>query len=212
MNYKEIMDIPLFSNISEENLRKLLKCVNAYEKTYFANEFIEINELIGIVLQGRVAMQSENYDGNVSTLTDLSAGDLFGETFACAGEENKVVMFQALSDTKILALNYSKVFNTCTVVCPFHHRLVENMVKEIARKNYMLMKRQEIISQRTLRAKILTYLYQLPRENDAVYIPISRNEMSYYLAADRSALSRELSKMQADGVINFINKNTVKII
>ena len=42
-------------------------------------------------------------------------------------------------------------------------------------------------------------------------IPFSRSQLADYLCVDRSALSRELSKMQAEGIISF-NKNEFEII
>ena len=215
MDYNKLKEIPLFSNITVENLQKLLKCVNAHEKKYYAGEQIWLDhddQLIGIVLSGKVSLQIDTYQGNISTLAILEYGNIFGETFVCAGEYNRTIHFEAAADSKILLLDYSRVFHSCTLVCSFHHRLIENIAIEIAKKNFMLMMREEILSQHTLREKILVYLHQLTSDSGIVKIPVNRNEMSYYLSSDRSALSRELSRMQKDGLIKIIDSKTIKLI
>lgn len=74
MDYNKLKEIPLFSNITVENLQKLLKCVNAHEKKYYAGEQIWLDhddQLIGIVLSGKVSLQIDTYQGNISTLAIL---------------------------------------------------------------------------------------------------------------------------------------------
>ena len=70
----------------------------------------------------------------------------------------------------------------------------------------------DFLSQRTLREKLMSYLSDAAEKNGKVNftIPYSRQELADYLHVDRSALSRELSKMRRDGVIDF-NKNVFKL-
>ena len=108
---------------------------------------------------------------------------------------------------------YVNMTNMCTNACDFHHRLVENMVRIIAAKNRDLMRKVEIVSKKTLRDKILTYLSVQAQNRNSRYfqIPLSRGELAEYLCADRTALSRELAAMRDDGLIDF-DKNVFKIL
>ena len=45
----------------------------------------------------------------------------------------------------------------------------------------------------------------------AFTVPLSREEMALYLGCDRSALSRELARMKADGLIDYI-RNSFKVM
>ena len=69
--------------------------------------------------------------------------------------------------------------------------------------------KMEIISKRTTRDKILSYLMNEAekKHSDKFEIPFSRNELADYLCVERSAMSRELSKMQRDGLIRFTKKH-----
>ena len=97
--------------------------------------------------------------------------------------------------------------------CPFHHRLIENIVRPIGDKNVQLMQKIEVISKKTLREKILAYLQsQAPKDGSRCFtIPLGRLELADYLCADRSALTRELARMKADGLI-WYEKNQFQLL
>ena len=87
------------------------------------------------------------------------------------------------------------------------------MVSLIAEKNKALMEKLEIVSQKTLRRKILSYLSFQSRKHgsDEFTIPLGRLELANYLCVDRSALTRELTYMKDEGIIDF-TKNTFKLL
>ena len=87
------------------------------------------------------------------------------------------------------------------------------MVTLVADKNARLMAKVEVISQKSLREKILTFLSLQAQMQGSGYfeIPMSRQELAEYLCADRSALSRELSGMKADGLLDY-DRNTFRLL
>ena len=70
----------------------------------------------------------------------------------------------------------------------------------------------EVVSKKTLREKILSYLSQEAQKQDSRYfeIPLGRLELADYLCTDRSALTRELGKMRQEGLIDY-DKNLFRI-
>ena len=69
----------------------------------------------------------------------------------------------------------------------------------------MLSRKIEHISQRTTRAKVLSYLsWQARRQGSPRFsIPFDRQGLADYLAVDRSALSQELGRMRREGLLDF---------
>ena len=62
----------------------------------------------------------------------------------------------------------------------------------------------EIISLKSIRAKVLRYLASfVPEQGKKITIPFNREEMADYLCVERSALSHELARMQRDGLIEY---------
>ena len=79
------------------------------------------------------------------------------------------------------------------------------MVRVIAEKNVRLMEKMEIIAKKTMRERILIFLSQEARKvgGREVVVPMGRLELADYLCVDRSALTRELGRMKADGILDF---------
>lgn len=208
---------PLFSGISDTDRAAMLDClgyrVAAFRKGEIVGFEAENIRHVCIVLSGAVDMVKEDLWGNKTMLLRMHRDELFGETFACGDDNSSVVTFLVSEDAEILFLQFDRVMRSCTTACEFHHRLIENMVHIIANKNRDLMRKVEVISKKTLREKILTYLSIHAQTQNSRYfeIPLGRVEWAEYLCADRSALTRELVKMKADGLIDY-DKNCFRLL
>lgn len=114
---------------------------------------------------------------------------------------------------EILFLEIQRVFTVCSPACGYHSRLIRNLLTIMARKNLMLTRKIDHMSQRTIREKVMAYLSCEAERwgNEAFEIPFNRQQLADYLAVDRSALSAELSRMQKDGLIEY-GKNRFRII
>lgn len=216
-NISRLLQLPLFAGIREEDLPAMLDCLGVYQKSYQKGEMIllESNQVrfIGVIISGTVHMVKENAEGSQALLVSMTEGELFGESFSCGSQQAASVSFLAASPCQVLFLPFYKVVHSCNISCVFHHRLIENMVRLIGDKNVRLMQKIEILSQKTLREKILSYLqYKMEEQgNGSVILPLGRQSLADYLCADRSALTRELARMQDDGLIRY-EKNTFEIL
>lgn len=204
--------IPLFNGIESSELSTMLKCLNSYKKdvkkgTYFFMEEDEIQS-IGVVLSGTIHMIKEDLWGNKVLITPIIEGEVFGETYICSNRLTSTVSFQAVTNCSVLFLPFQKVIKTCSKSCTYHHKLIENMMILIAEKNLKLIKKVEVTSKKSVREKILSYLAnQTQNNNNQIVIPLNRIELADYLCVNRSALTRELSKMKDEGIIDY-DKNT----
>lgn len=213
----ELKTMKLFYGIQESEMTAMLGCIGAYLKEYKKNQYIitleENVEAVGILLSGKVDMIKEDLWGNKTLLVSMQKGELFGESFSCGIVKNAAVSFVADTASMILFLPFSRILRTCNMSCKFHHRLIENMVTVIAEKNIVLMDKVDILSKKTLREKIATYLLQEASKQQSLYfdIPLGRVQLAEYLCVDRSALTRELNTMKAEGYIDF-DKNTFRVL
>ena len=217
---KNLMDAlrsPLFQGIKTEELHGMLGCIGYHIGTFKKGEIVAFEgehlRHIGILLSGAVDMVKEDLWGSRTMLARMHWDELFGETFACGSDTLSVVTFLVSEDAQILFLPFDRVMHSCTMACRFHHKLVENMVRIIADKNRDLMRKVDVVSKRTIREKLLAYLsIQAQLQNSRYFqIPLGRVELAEYLCVDRSALTRELAKMKADGLIDY-DKNCFRIL
>ncbi|MFO7160047.1 MAG: helix-turn-helix domain-containing protein, partial [[Clostridium] cellulosi] len=102
---------------------------------------------------------------------------------------------------------------TCNNACEFHSRLIQNMLKVLAQKNLFMNNKITYLTLKGMRQKIASYLLsQIEKTGkDRFEIPYSRTELADFLNVDRSAMSRELSRMKKEGLIDF-NRNTFSVL
>ena len=215
--YKKIIDSPLFEGIDEKDMDIVMNCMNSFEKHFYKGEFIILEQdkvsNIGVIISGTVDMIKEDIWGNKTIIVRMKTGELFGETFACGNDIVSAVSFVSSSDCEVLFLSVERVLRSCGKSCEFHYKLIENMVGIIADKNKKLMEKMDIISKKNLREKIMAYLsYQSQLQNNSRFeSPLGRIELAQYLCTDRSALTRELTNMKTEGIIDF-KKNKFEIL
>ncbi len=200
---------PLFSGIDVGNYAAMLNCLGATLRAYGKHEIIFLAgapaSSIGIVCEGEAHIVKEDALGNRNILSRLEAGDLFGETFSCAHTEHLPVSVLSVSESRILFLDYRRVITVCTSACSFHSRLVANMLTILAQKNVELDQKIEMLSKRTTREKLLTYLSTQSQQagSRSFSIPYNRQELADFLCVDRSAMSAELGRLRREGVLHF---------
>ncbi|MCL1810199.1 MAG: Crp/Fnr family transcriptional regulator [Clostridiales bacterium] len=206
---------PLFQGIAFGDFENMMTCLSATRVCYKKCDVILLSgdsvNFVGLVLSGSVQVIREDIDGRVMLLNELGVSEIFGEVFACAGIDHSPVTVQAKEDAEILLVNYKKIITSCTAACPFHSRLIENMLKLIAVKSLVLNQRIEILSKRTTREKLLAFFDMQRGAAKKFTIPFNREELAQYLCVDRSAMSSELSKMRNEGLMLF-SKNAFEIL
>lgn len=205
--FEVLRKCPLFMGISDENLISILVCLGATMKTYEKKETIfsegEPAKYIGIVLSGAVQIVQVDYLGNRNIVANIEAAELFGESFACAGVEAIPMDVVAREDTEVLLIDCLRITQTCSSACEFHRRMIFNLMKLVAMKNIIFHQKIEIISKRSTREKLMTYLVMQAKKNKSATfeIPYDRQELADFLGVDRSGLSVEIGKLCKEGMI-----------
>ena len=148
--------------------------------------------------------------GNSSILSDVPPGSVFGEVYACIPGQPMLVTVSAAEDTSVLFMNVGRVLTTCTNACPFHVKLVRNLLTVCAHKSLQLSQRIQHTSSKSIRGRLMSYFSECAKQfgSNSFLIPYNRQQLADYLNVDRSTMCNELSKMQKDGVIEY-NKNHV---
>lgn len=208
MENKNLTKIALMQGLNEQEISLILNCLQAKIKKYEKGETIfqegEKIEEIGIIFSGTVMVQRNDYWGNRSIVALLGEMDVFGETFACLNQASDVQVI-AEEASEILFLQVNRVLTTCSSSCQFHNRLIRNLLEICAKKNYQMNVKVDILSQKTTREKLLTFLSRqaIRLGKQQFEIPFNRQQLADYLSVDRSAMTVELGKLKKEGIIDF---------
>lgn len=210
MKYLEqLADCPLFSGIAPEELGGLLQCLGARSAAFSKGETIMHEGApardVGVLLSGRVQLIRTDYYGSRSIMMQIGPGQLFAESFACAGAGQMPASAVAAEDCAVLLLDCRRVMTTCSHACSFHGRIIFNLLQIVAEKNLALHRRAMITSGRTTRDKLMTCLLLAAKEAGAAEftLPFDRQGLADYLEVDRSGLSAELSKLRRQDVLDY---------
>ena len=106
-----------------------------------------------------------------------------------------------------------KILGVCDKVCFSHKTLISNIVKVISKKAFILNKKVEYLTIKSMRGKLSKYLIEQYKIAGSLTFTISlnREELADFLNVSRPSMSRELCKMRDSGVIDFY-KESVRII
>ena len=207
MDYGFLSETVLFYGTPPQELKTMLNCLGAKQKRYARGEIIahagEPVQNMGLLLFGRVQIESDDLWGNKSVLDSIGPGLTFAETYACVPGEPMMVSAVAAECLEVLFLNAMRILETCSLACEHHSRLIRNLLTLTAQKNLTLSRRIFYTSSKSIRGRLMSYLSdQASRfKSRAFTIPFNRQQLADYLSVDRSALSNELSKMRREGLL-----------
>ena len=213
-NIDIIIKSNLFHNISNNEIVDLLIDFK-YEKKYFEKGNIIIDmgdevDSIYIIINGQVEISKEYDDTRKNIVNILDEGEIFAEALALS--TNKISYIQAISLNKseIIKINVKNIFNA---VSENKNIFIENLLKVISDKNKFLAFKNDILSQKSLRSKIILYLKYMSniQKTQNIIIPYNRDKLAEFISADRSALSRELNRLSKSNMIK-LDGNKISII
>ena len=194
----------------------MMNCFNSHIKKYYAGEIIcfysDEDRGIGILEGGSACVVHCLPNGSRTILEVLNEGDIFGQLFYFhASRENITV--EATTNCKVRYIDYEHVIKRCNKACSHHSQLVNNILLMVQDKTQSICEHLEVLSQRSIRDRILTYfeILSAKSQNNTFPIPFTWSNMADYLSVDRSAMSRELGKMREEGLIK-IEKRTVTLL
>lgn len=209
---------PLFVTLDEAEREEALALLRAVEKSYKRGESLrragEPFYSFGLVLSGRVEVYMEDFDGGRMMMAAVGEGDSFGESLAYLHTEESPVFVFAAEDVRVLWLDAS--FFKQTVSChtaPLPLLLRERFVSLLATRALMQNDRIQILSKTGLRARLVTFFSQCEHryKSKTFRVPFDRASLAVYLGVNRTALSRELSRMRSEGILDFY-KDSFRIL
>ncbi len=201
--------INLFDNIPSKNKENLLKIFRSYSITYSKgkkiNDIFHDDDEIGIIVSGYIQIVKNNYNGTTTIIEELYENDLVGSLFFYLKNDDYDIV--AKEDTKITIMDYKEIINQ-TSNDKAYSQFIKNLLIITSKKMMERNEHIEILSERSIRNKLLEYFNINSKKNGSryIYLPFNFSDLANYLAIDRSAMSRELSYLKEEGFISIKGK------
>lgn len=220
MDYRELEKSELFKGLNNSDICRVCGCLGTCTKTYKKGAVItrkgEVSQQFGVVLSGVAHSVGLNAHGEPYTVRFYSEGEYINAASAISGRASAFTV-KASGRLTVLHVPVKKIVRQCPKVCAAHAKVANNLMKCIAGDALFFQERADCLSKPTIRGKVTAffdtsvisdYNNGLVKEKEFT-IPFNREELAEYLGVERSALSRELSKMKKDGLIDF-DRNVFK--
>ena len=195
----------LFSGLSAEELQALLTRLGAVERSFGRGEVLVLagapSRRVGVVLSGAIEAYHPAASGARLPISQMGPGGVFGDVLGGSSRTSPVTVVASVP-CEVLLIPYERLL--LSDGSPAHQQTLRNLVRTISDKYFSLSRRIDLLVMKSLRAKVAAYLLsEAARAHSLTFsIPFSRIQLADYLNCDRSALSRELSTMQKEGLID----------
>lgn len=207
----------LFRRLTKDEADGLFHLHIGFKKTYRKGESVivpgEPYDYIGVILDGEMDVVRIFENGAQYQVQQLGKSDLIGMDTIGRGKELNLFFHIAKTDMVIFQMPVNVVLEPGRI--PEEHRvkMLECILDILVFENLRQHQKVDLLSVPNMRDRIYRYLsYQQAKQKTKVFeIPFNREQMADYLCVNRSALSRELSNMEKDGLIRY-NRNTFELL
>lgn len=199
----------LFYGISNREKEKILAYLEANTLSFKKNMTIlgsvKQENIISIIVNGHLQIIKTDYNGNRTIMEELFENDIFGTTISSINNDEYSIITK--DDSKIIIIYFNEILNN-DLNYPYFNQFLKNLLNIITKKINSNNERMEILTNKTIRNKLLAYFRIMSRKNNSrvIYLPYNYIDLADYLAIDRSAMYRELKNLKEEGLIEVKNK------
>lgn len=203
----------LFKSLDYDNLKVLLNSVPYNIVMFNKDDIIAIEgddcNSLGIILRGSVEVHKPFPSGKIVTINNFQAGNIFGEAILFSGSHKYPANVISTSESIIMYINRDEIIQ----LMKLNDKILSNFVTVLSNRILMLNDRITNLSLDTVRKKVANILLMeyKKQKTKSIVLPFCRKKMAEMLNIPRPSLSRELSKMKEDNIIDF-SKNLLQIL
>ena len=206
----------LFKGMTDPERDECLLTLNTHRKSYKKGDAIlhagNPTDQMGMVLSGSVTIESNDMWGNRTILSHVGTGQFFAETYALLPEEVMLVDVVANENCQVLFLHIGNMISKMQRAA-WSQKLYRNLLLISSHKNLTLSGRSFHTAPKSARGRILAYLntVSLKKHSTEFDIPFDRQQLADYLNLERTNMSKELTRMRREGIIEC-RKNHFKLL
>ena len=205
MDIEFLKYIPLFSELSEDDLREIVKL--AVRQVYKKDNMILIEEEIGstmfIILDGRVKISRISDDGREVILSILSEGDFFGEMSILDGQ-NRSANVVTLDDSRIMVIRREDFLQ----MLHDYPQIAINLLKELAQRLRRSDAQIKSLSLQNATGKVASTLLRIADDSGKIHlgqVEIPRlppqQDLANMAGTSRETISRVLKALTKQGYL-----------
>lgn len=213
-NYFELINKnPLLNILPEEKIKSYLTDgslkISSYEKNNILHFSGETCLNLEIILSGSVVVERIDEAGNLMTIAEFFSDDILGGNILFSKNPYYPMTITAKQKTIIVEIKRNRLLQLFSENNYFLSCYLEFVSDHAA----ILGDRIMHYVNKTIRESILSYLlYESKRQtSNQILLNITKKALAEKIGVQRTSISRELTKMKNDGLIDF-EKNKITLL
>ena len=208
--------VPIFSALNAEELSRVAGLI--VRRQYAKGELIIFEdsslESLIIINKGRVKAFRDTNEGKEQILYIFSEGDFFGEKNLLINQKAAYGV-EALEETKICMIRKSNFQQLLREYPDISLKIMEELCNRLDR----LENAVESMGAKKVEARVNAVLLEFARkygkdhpEGLVIELPLSREGIANYIGLTRETVSRKMSLLQDEGIIEMVGNKRVVIL
>lgn len=198
-----------FDNDELELIQQNRNCrIIDYDKESVIFSDGDVPRKLYILLKGNVSIIKHTFSGKKIVIMNFSnPGDIFGEVYLYTSKESYDIQAETLDKSLVLEMSGDILKPNSGIDKDIAEKLKDNLLMILARKAYKLNNKVKVLGRNSIREKIAVYLLSNQAIDGSIKLNVAREEMAEYLNVPRPSLSREISNMVNEGIIERRGKS-----
>lgn len=208
--------VPIFSTLDNEQLTKIVNLI--IRKQYSRGELIILEgsrlESLIIINNGKVKAFKDTYEGKEQILYIFSSGDFFGEKNLLRNQE-ATYNVEALEETNVCMIRKNAFQQLIREYPDIGFKIVEELSSRLDRLENAI----ENMGTKNVEARINSVLLEFSvkygkghPKGILIDLPLSREGIANYIGVARETVSRKMSHLQDERIIEMVGNKRVIIL
>lgn len=176
----------------------------------------ESSQLFAVIMSGVVKLTQILPDGREQIVGLLSAADSLGNPVSSVSNENA----ECVTDVKLCCFRRAQFGAVLRANPELEHRLLEKTVKDLKQARQWMT----VLGKLGAQEKMARFILWLWKENEhicphreqselesIIYFPLKREEIAGLLGMTIETVSRNISKLKADGIIDLLDAKSIAL-
>lgn len=198
----------LLAPLSNTELQEAIHTKKVKVKNYMRNQMIYLEgdacKTADIILNGKVAVERIDENGNLLTIAEFLPDDLLGGNLIFSKNPYYPMTVTAKSKTTLLEINQNYLFE----LCHQNPEFLRTFLQYISDHALLLGDKIKHHINRSIREGLITYIAGAMRLQNSTQIRLdmTKKELAERMGVQRTSLSRELQKMKQENLIEYDSK------
>jgi len=209
----EIVSTPILTGFTKEQIHHFLLSGNMKVVTHKKNAVIhldgEVCNILEIIIGGKVVIDRIDSDGNLLTITEFGEGDILGGNIMFSSTPVYLMTVTAVEDCVFLEIPKKALFDMLSS----NKLFLKAYLEFVSDLTTVLGNKIRTTIHIPLRKKIIHYLKQeyKTQQSSDIKLQLTKKALAEQLGVQRTSLSRELKKMEREGLL-WVDNRHIKIL